>query len=47
MDGSATVSYSLSGDRLITIDLHDLAGNKVSTLASGADKQDRTYPIRA
>lgn len=45
MDGSATVSYSLSGDRLITIDLHDLAGNKVSTLASGVRRQAGTGHI--
>ena len=45
MDGGATVSYSLSGDRSITIDLHDLAGNKVSTLASGIRRQAGTGQI--
>lgn len=39
MDGGATVSYELTGDRQISIDLHDLAGNKVATLATGIRKQ--------
>ena len=38
MDGGAAVSYSLSGDRNINIDLHDLSGNKVASLVSGMRK---------
>jgi hypothetical protein len=45
MDGGATVSYSLSGDRQISIDLHDLAGNKVAKLASGVRRQAGTGQI--
>ncbi len=45
MDGGAAVSYTLSGDRLINVDLHDLSGNKVATLVSGVRKSTGTGQI--
>jgi hypothetical protein len=38
-DGGATLSYSLSEDRLLNVDLHDLTGTRLARLVSNARKR--------